>query len=57
MVKKDERMAGTTEILNGIKYIKMSGWENAFLQKVFILIWKNCKNNLKNRFQRQEMEN
>ena len=34
MVKKDERMAGTTEILTGIKYIKMSGWENAFLQKV-----------------------
>ena len=27
-------MAVTTEILNGIKYIKMSGWEKAFLKKV-----------------------
>ena len=34
MGKKDERMAVSTEILNGIKYLKMSGWENAFLQKV-----------------------
>ncbi len=34
MGKKDDRMAVATEILNGIKYIKMSGWENAFLQKV-----------------------
>ena len=34
MAKKDERMAVSTEILNGIKYLKMSGWENAFLQKV-----------------------
>jgi len=36
MGKKDERMAVTTEILNGIKYIKMSGWEKAFLQKVIL---------------------
>jgi len=34
MGQKDERMKVTTEILNGIKYIKMSGWENAFLSKV-----------------------
>jgi len=34
MAKKDERMAVATEILNGIKYIKMSGWEKAFLEKV-----------------------
>ncbi len=34
MGKKDERMAVASEILNGIKYIKMSGWEKAFLQKV-----------------------
>jgi len=38
MVKKDERMSGTTEILNSIKYIKMSGWENSFLQKVLDLL-------------------
>jgi len=36
MEKKDERMKVSTEILNGIKYIKMSGWEEAFLQKVRI---------------------
>lgn len=34
MDKKDERMKITNEILNGIKYIKMSGWEQAFLKKV-----------------------
>jgi len=34
MGKKDERMAVATEILNGIKYIKMSGWEKSFLHKV-----------------------
>jgi len=34
MKKKDERMKLSTEILNGIKYIKMSGWEEAFLEKV-----------------------
>ena len=34
MEKKDERMKVTTEVLNGIKYIKMSGWEQAFLAKV-----------------------
>ncbi len=38
MVKKDDRMKITTEILNGIKYIKMSGWEKAFLEKVKELI-------------------
>lgn len=27
-------MKVTTEILNGIKYIKMSGWEKSFLKKV-----------------------
>jgi len=37
MGKKDERMAVATEILNGIKYIKMSGWEKAFLHKVILL--------------------
>jgi len=36
MEKKDERMKATTEVLNGIKYIKMSGWEKAFLEKVKI---------------------
>ena len=55
MEKKDERMAVTTEILNGIKYIKMSGWENAFLKKVFIR-WKNGKINIHNRYQKLEME-
>jgi len=34
MKKKDERMKLSTEILNGIKYIKMSGWEEAFLDKL-----------------------
>lgn len=34
MAKKDERMKVTTEMLNGVRYIKMSGWEQAFLQKV-----------------------
>jgi len=38
MTKKDERMKVTTEILNGIKYIKMSGWEKSFLNKVFSLM-------------------
>jgi len=36
MAKKDERMAVATEILNGIKYIKMSGWEKAFFRKVMV---------------------
>ena len=40
MEKKDERMAVTTEILNGIKYIKMSGWEKAFLKKVHFYLNK-----------------
>jgi len=43
MVKKDERMKITTEILNGIKYIKMSGWEQAFLQKVNFFVHFNNK--------------
>ena len=34
MHKKDERMKITTEVLNGIKYVKMSGWEEAFLGKI-----------------------
>jgi len=34
MKKKDERMKTTIEVLNGIKYIKMSGWEQAFLDKI-----------------------
>ena len=38
MKKKDERMKRTTEVLNGIKYIKMSGWEEAFLGKVNFLL-------------------
>lgn len=37
MKKRDERMKLTTEILNGIKFIKMNGWEEYFLQKVFFL--------------------
>jgi len=37
MTKKDERMKVTTEILNGIKYIKMSGWEKSFLNEVILL--------------------
>lgn len=38
MKKKDERMKLSTEILNGIKYIKLSGWEEAFLEKVISFI-------------------
>jgi ABC-type multidrug transport system, ATPase and permease components len=34
MSKADERMKKTSEALSGIKYIKMSGWENSFLEKV-----------------------
>lgn len=34
MENSDERMKKTTEILNGIKYIKMAGWEETFLKKV-----------------------
>lgn len=34
MQKRDERMKFTNEIVNGIKFIKMSGWEEIFLQKV-----------------------
>lgn len=34
MGKRDERMKLTTEILNGIKFIKMNGWEDYFLTKV-----------------------
>ena len=34
MEKKDDRMKVANEILNGIKYVKMSGWEEHFMQKV-----------------------
>ena len=34
MQKKDERMKISSEILTGIKYVKMSGWEEPFLEKV-----------------------
>jgi len=34
MEKKDQRMKVTTEILGGIKQIKMAGWEQFFLEKV-----------------------
>ena len=37
MGKKDERIKLTNEILNGVKYIKMSGWEDYFLRKVDII--------------------
>ncbi len=37
MTKRDERMKVTTEILNGIKFIKMNGWEEYFLKKVNFL--------------------
>lgn len=37
MAKKDERMKSTGEIMGGIKYIKMSGWEDAFLEKVQLI--------------------
>ena len=36
MKKKDERMKLTNETINGIKNIKMSGWEEHFLDRVFI---------------------
>jgi len=47
MEKKDERMKVTTEILNGIKYIKMSGWEKVFLNKVIIITLAKNNNNHK----------
>lgn len=34
MIKKDARAKLISEILNGIKYIKMSGWEGSFIKKV-----------------------
>ena len=34
MEEKDIRMKISNEILNGIKYIKMGGWEEFFLKKV-----------------------
>lgn len=34
MKKKDERIKLTNEVVTGIKYVKMSGWEEAFLSKV-----------------------
>ena len=36
MKKRDDRMKVSNEILNGIKYIKMGGWEEFFLKKVKI---------------------
>lgn len=33
-MKKDERMKLTNEVVTGIKYVKMSGWEEAFMSKV-----------------------
>ena len=38
MEKRDDRMKVSNEILNGIKYIKMGGWEEFFLKKVGINI-------------------
>lgn len=34
MEKKDARMKLLNEVLNGIKYIKMNGWEQKFIEKV-----------------------
>ena len=34
MARKDDRMKLLSEILNGIRYIKMSGWEEAFANKL-----------------------
>jgi hypothetical protein len=36
MKKKDDRMKKSEETMSGIKYIKMSGWENSFVEKVKI---------------------
>lgn len=35
MEKKDERMKITNEAMGAIKYIKMLGWEEIFLQKIY----------------------
>lgn len=34
MERKDDRMKISNEIMSGIKYIKMSGWESIFLKRV-----------------------
>ena len=34
MKKKDERVRIITEILNGIKVIKLYGWELSFIKKI-----------------------
>lgn len=34
MNRKDTRMKLLNEVLNGIKYIKMSGWEESFIRKI-----------------------
>lgn len=38
MKKKDERMKVMNEIVNGIKFIKMNGWEEYFLTKVILAV-------------------
>ena len=34
MTKKDERVRIITEILNGIKVIKLYGWEQSFIKRI-----------------------
>lgn len=34
MKKSDERIKSTEEVLSGIKYVKMCGWEEQFLKKI-----------------------
>ena len=34
MQKKDERVRLITEILNGIKVLKLYGWEQSFVQRI-----------------------
>jgi hypothetical protein len=38
IANKDRRVKTTMEILNGVKYIKMAGLEEYFLNKVYFLI-------------------
>jgi len=40
METKDVRMKKTSEILSGIKYVKMCGTENKFLESVSILHYR-----------------
>ena len=40
MVAKDQRMKQDSEIINGIKLIKMNAWEDSFLKKVFIFLFR-----------------